>query len=230
MRSHHTSNGQQHNGQPANGKVPKAALAVLLATFDGAQQVRRPAREDALVWNALHDLGLTQADLDALLLGGLCERLEETTGERDKQRAFREAAGDEPGPRSRVVLTPRGARHVRQLLAITEAQPGVALLEALAWVGEWPFWDGRDLYWQGAVVKSLRDDGANQRAVLNALEAVGWREPVANPLRARPGRSGKKMLYETIESLNDRQTPPSIRFYAVDGGVFWKPVHVSTPA
>jgi hypothetical protein len=200
---------------------------LLLEAYDRAREDYLPARENALNWNFLHSEGLTRDELDALRAGGHLEHLEETTRRRNKQRTFREAAGAEPGPMSRVVLTARGAGHIRQVLAIAEAEPGALLREALAWVAERPLWDDQNLWWHGAIVKSLRDDGASQQAALTALEAVCWREPVRNPLPARTGRNRKRMLYDTIESLNDRQTPPSIRFYAVGGCVFWRPVHMN---
>jgi hypothetical protein len=230
MRSQHTRNGRRHNGKAVNGRGQKAALALLLEAFDGAQREGRPARQDAVTWNVLHDLGLSRADLEDLLAGGHIEHLEETTRRKDKKRTFRKAAGGEPGPLSRLVLTARGAPGARQLLAVAETEPGAVLHEALARAEERPYWNGEEgtLWWGGEVVKVLRHDAVNQRCVLDALQGQGWPRHLADPLPKRSRRSPKKCLRQTIDGLNRRQEGPVRVCFHADrrGGLRWEGIHM----
>jgi hypothetical protein len=184
MRSHATCKKKWSRDRPAGGRLPTAAVAVLLTLFEGARRHGRPADQDALNWNALSDLGLTPADVDALLAAGHLKHLEETTGRGTRRRTFDPAAGKGLTGASRFVLTERGAAYFREQLGGAEAGLGVLLRETAAQAEERPCWDAREgtLRWRGEVVKRVRIDGDNQRCVLNALQKQGWPRQLDNPL------------------------------------------------
>ncbi len=88
-----------------------------------------------------------------------------------------------------------------------------------------PHWnaEANDLDCFGRIVK-LRFDAANLRAVLDAFEAQGWPQRIANPLHADNGVPGKRKLQQAAKSLNHRLRGTGLRL-RMDGvamGVCWE--------
>jgi hypothetical protein len=87
-----------------------------------------------------------------------------------------------------------------------------------------PFWDGTTLWWRGHVVKAL-GAAANQRCVLDAFQAAGWKKSVRVVLPPSDCAKVKVRRRETVRSLNQGQGPAHIKFHADgDGGFSWEVV------
>ena len=119
------------------------------------------------------------------------------------------------------------AGRLARVLLRAAGDPSLAALAAAAGgrASARPLWD-RDrgvLWWAGVVVKRVRPDGANQRAVLDAFQAQGWPAFVADPLTHCRGIRVKTRLRQTIRSLNERLAGP-FRFRAGGPlrGVLWE--------
>jgi len=87
-----------------------------------------------------------------------------------------------------------------------------------------PSWDavGGRLYFNGVCIKRCRRDARNQRIVLDTLQAEGWPESRADPLRLLLEQLPElpegtpdpcTRLRETIAALNHGQRPWCLRFH-----------------
>ena len=74
------------------------------------------------------------------------------------------------------------------------------------------------LWFRGLTVKHVRHDAANQRCVLHAFQTQAWVQLIEDPLPHDPGIMRKKRRLQTVKTLNQRQSPRTIRFYTDGNG------------
>jgi hypothetical protein len=123
------------------------------------------------------------------------------------------------GAQARLVPTNRLAMMLCEL-PVTGREPGESAPGAAR--ARKPTWKDKEL-WLGKVrVKRLVRHAPSQECVLEAFEKAGWPRRIACPLK-----DGKKRRRETVESLNERQEGPLIRFRVSDGGITWELVERS---
>lgn len=113
----------------------------------------------------------------------------------------------------------------RQGARLVTTGTGLALAQFVESLRAVPAYDSRTgrLSWRGTVVKELKRKAPNQRAILEAFEASGWRGPVDDPLGDGGGAEAAERLRETVKSLNEGVPGGTIRFHADGrgGAVRW---------
>jgi hypothetical protein len=141
-----------------------------------------------------------------------------------RELAGRGLAEEGTGPRGEWVgLTREGLAQAVALLrraAAGAARRGGAGRKRPRWRHD----DGHLLF-AGVVVKQFTRGAENQRCVLDRFERDGWAPSVENPLPRKLGVDRKLELRRTVESLNEGQAVPLVRFHAEGGRrVRWEAV------
>lgn len=182
-------------------------LSLLRDAWEAAQDLGLRAEVFAVEVGELRSAGLTATDLRWLVAKGLADHLREVGKGNPPRPARRDlrVADD-----SCFVLTAAGLRFA----------PGAAAPAAGV-----PRWDGagRQLLWDGCLVKRYRVPAVNQEAVLAALEELGWPGRIDDPLPPAHDIDPRARLHDTIKALNRNQAHRLLCFQG-DGtgrGVVW---------
>jgi len=198
-----------------------AALGVLKAAYDRAEQIERNPWEFAVEIGDLLAAGINHASLRWLLSQGFVSHAEEVFNSAAPVRSFRPLANLCLPDRACFVLTRDGLHMANQLLAT---------LSGNETTDDAPRWDSqrRELSWAGVVLKRFRSRAENQGLILSAFEEEGWPGRVDDPLPPVASSDGSSRLRDAIRRLNEGHSLPVVRF-AGDGtgtGICW---HHSAP-
>jgi hypothetical protein len=204
---------------PPDAAIPVRAIRLLMDTYEAAADGDGANWDFALPYRLLRAAGITPALAEALLKNGyVTQRVETSRG--PARRTFALHFPPILHPRSCLMLTAQGAAFAAEVLvaqfSLRVGEPGLASL-ALA---RQPFWEeamGR-LWFRGLIVKHVRPDAANQRCVLHAFQMGAWVQTIEDPLPHDPGIMRKKRRLQTVKTLNQRQSPRTIRFYTDGNG------------
>jgi hypothetical protein len=178
--------------------------------WEAARDLGLRAAEFAVEAGELRSAGLTATDLRWLVAKGLADHLREVGKDGPPRAARRSLRVAED---SCFVLTAAGLQFAPGPAAAPPA--GV------------PHWDGagRQLLWDGCLVKRYRVPAVNQEAVLAALEELGWPGRIDDPLPPTADIDPRARLHDTIKALNRNQARRLLCFQG-DGtgrGVVWCP-------
>lgn len=183
---------ENHNSSPTLGVViapqHQAAVRLLLEASEDAQRVHCPIRELAVKRRRLM---LNEFPAEMLLSLG--------------------AAGLVLVDDEDVVLTPQGLAWARDLGGgIPE---GAAALPA-AFGFPLPFFNEKDheLWYDGGLVKRLREDAGNQAVILSAFQESMWRRCIPNPLPNDAEVDRQEQFRDAVRRLNSSQGKRHIRF------------------
>lgn len=216
------------------------ALAILLESYDYAQDVGCPVWEFAVEIEAFKAHGLTSSDWRWLCHKGLIEHGRERTMADEKERSFRREGVLRLTRRTCFVLTDEGAKLARRLLVEGATRPAPIPVsvrsdsplgervgaELLDFSQPPPSWDRdrQQLRVGKAIVKEFKLPAPNQEAILAAFQEENWPPRIDDPLSPHGEVDPKRRLHDTITSLNRNQKEPLIRFLG-DGsgqGVRWE--------
>jgi hypothetical protein len=209
----------------------REALALLIESFDYAEELGRSAWDFAVEIDNLRAAGVTTSDLRWLVCKGYVEHARESTLPGDHTRSFRAGGGLTFSRRTSFILTAPGVDFASRVLAEAErSSAGRETLDAalpdLPEAVQHPRWDRerQELRFGDIVVKQYKVPAANQETILAAFEEEGWPVRLDDPLPPHPHQDSKRRLHDTIVSLNRNQKNPVIRFSG-DGsgqGVRWQ--------
>ncbi|HEX5703952.1 MAG TPA: hypothetical protein VFX97_12180 [Pyrinomonadaceae bacterium] len=226
----------------------RAGLVVLWRAYIGAQYTGASAWDFAQRISRLHEAGMTSSDLRWLVAKGFAEHGQETTGDRDSRRSFRESNGYFFNDHSCLILTGSGAalaedvfrgrvrspQETPSALAVVAsetagletASPAAYEIERPETFARKPRWHAirRELSFAGRIVKRFRVPARNQETILSVFEEEGWAEHIHDPLPVNHLVDAPTRLHDAINRLNRCQINPLIRFHG-DGkgtGVFWE--------
>ncbi|HET6884404.1 MAG TPA: hypothetical protein VFI31_29900 [Pirellulales bacterium] len=213
------------------------AIALLLESYNYAQDVGCSVWEFALEIDAFEALGLTASDWRWLCYKGFVDHAQERTRFDEKERSFRHRGVLRLTCRTCFILTNAGEQFARQLLTHGAAPsapvnlPEVCSTERLkcdlnGTSQTAPTWDRdrQQLRLGGAIVKEFKLPAPNQETILAAFQEENWPPRIDDPLSPHGEVDPKRRLHDTITSLNRNQKQPLIRFLG-DGsgqGVRWE--------
>jgi hypothetical protein len=191
------------------GQRDVQAVLVLMYARARAAAIRECAVEEmALEPQFLHDKGVTDVQLGALIGAGYVETRAKPGGPEGRSPAAPPEGGP-PGPAGAcVVLTPAGMVLAAGLLGTA---PGPR---------ETPRYDRfkRAFSFQGVVVKQFKRKAPNQETILLAFEEQGWPEEIDNPLPPDEFTAPAVQLHDTLKSLTNDQDPCTLGFLMTSGG------------
>lgn len=229
----------------ANGGLPRArleqALALLLESYDYAQDIGCPVWEFAVEIDAFRHLRLTSSDWRWLWHRGLVDHGRERKTVDENERAFRRGGVLRLTRRTCFVLTEQGVQLARRLCFTGASKPADVMIggtdgaepDLLDLSKALPVWDRdrQQLRVGRIVVKEFKLPAPNQEVVLSVFEEEGWPPRIDDPLPPHEDIDPKRRLHDTITSLNRNQKRPLIQFMG-DGsgrGVRWEFSGVALP-
>jgi hypothetical protein len=219
----------------------RLALAMLLESFNYAQDLGREPWDFAVELSSLVQLGLSNNDCRWLIARGLVEHAQEITSCHDDRRRFTSGSTQTFTSGTCFVLTGEGLRIARQSTGAAPAVLSVprvplrcpALPELRENLPE-PRWDmqRRELRLGRELVKAYKVPAPNQEIILAAFEEEHWPPRIDDPLPVKGRSQPQRRLHDAILSLNRNQRRRLIRFSA-DGlgrGIRWEPVELASRA
>lgn len=213
------------------------ALAILLESYDYAQDIGCPVWEFALEIDAFASLGLTPSDWRWLCHKGLVDHARERTPD-ESTRRFHHGGVLRVSRRTCFILTDDGQQFARGMLQQSAARPAAVASRPESALGERleravldfsqisPTWDRdrQQLRVGASIVKEFKLPAPNQEMILAAFHEENWPPRIDDPLPPAGEIDPKRRLHDTINSLNRYQKEPLIRFLG-DGsgqGVRWE--------
>jgi hypothetical protein len=212
----------------------RAALALLWKAFAFARDLDLCPWEFSLRLKHLVELGVTESDLQWLVLHGYVDHADERTTFHDPVLRFQPSTNVAFTVETCFVLGETGA-----LVAgpggegadLPPSRPSKSP-EILSFSSHLPRWDREShvLYLGQQVVKRYKRPSPNQDIVLSAFEEEGWPGRIYDPLPPKDEVVTKNRLHATIKWLNLNQETRLLRFRG-DGtgeGVCWERVDAGT--
>ena len=207
----------------------KPALAMLLESYQYAQDVGCELWEFAVEYEHLRDHGLTASDWRWLHLKGLVDHARELTVSGEAKRTFRHGGVLKLSKRTCFVLTEAGVQFAQDhvvrgpTLSASPAPESPALphnrrqVDLLNTVPTWDR-DRQQLRVGQSVVKEFKVPAPNQETILAAFQEENWPPRIDDPLPPEGDIEPKRRLHDTINSLNRNQKEPLLRFFGDGSG------------
>jgi len=215
---------------PVTLNALRVGLTLLLDTDRYAGYLGISGTDVAVKIAELQRAGMSNSDLRWLGGADYLRHLQETTEPGRAGRSFLPAGPFVLSDRSCFVLTTRGRRFAKELLATRVSSvllscPRLAQ-RVLANLPARPHWDAdrRELRARHLVVKHFHRPAPAQEIVLAAFQEEGWPAYIDDPLPPRGGADRWERLHNTINRLNGRQTIQLIEFHGDGTGqrIGWK--------
>ena len=212
--------------------LPRISLSLLLRAARYAHSAHCSAWQFAVPLAELRAAGLSECDLRWLTWKGYVELAPAAS---QAPAAAGRAARDQPlqfTNRSSFILTPRGMRLAKQLLAgfpaamVRDNEPEIFTTLISSPCSPAPCWDRqrRELRVGQILIKRFCVPAENQETILAAFEEEAWPAHIDDPLPPAPEIDPKRRLHSTIQCLNRNQKAQLLHFHG-DGygrGIRWE--------